>query len=133
MMKTLKCSRGDRRHFRIERRFAYIGKRISPVEFYQVGYSLGAIGTMYFNMKKKPMIRNLAVLDWLLFVPYLFFLIYLFLRFVFIGLVWVLLYVSIGCYPDAIKDFGWNKRYLIVPIVFWQVLAIVLVVYILKN
>lgn len=133
-MKTTRMVTGQHRFFQIFSGSAYIGKRIEPIQYYQIGYQWDSIlPVMYLNFKTKPIFRNLLLINILALLPYLVFLLCLLIIASIKGLTWLVFYCLVGFYPGAFEDFGWSKRYLILPILFWKITAISLVIYIYLN
>ena len=120
--------------FMIKGGFAYVGKRMnSKHSNYQVGFSIWIFETMYFNTRTKPYISDLWALNLGLMIPYFFFLVARLLMIAALGLALLLIYVLYTGYKHALQDFGCSRRYLIVPILFWQFTAMALALYILLN
>lgn len=125
----MKLHRKDRMEVKqifYESKFALYGKRYKPKEFYQICYGFNGLPPLYYNFKKKPLFRNLLVLDWLLFLPYILFLLCIGIYASIIGILKSLFYVTIKCYKHAWDDFGWSGNYLLPTIIFWQVISIIL-------
>lgn len=110
-----------------------IGLRMYPTRFYQIFYCFLNLPAMCLTFKSKPKITNLYLLNIALFLPYLLYLLYKGLIVVVTELFWLLRYVLIDCYRHAVNDWGWSGRYLLIPILFWQIFTIILVVYLFSR
>jgi len=133
-MKTSRSVFGDSKVLQIFSGPAYIGKKIDPVQFYQIGYQWSNIlPIMFFSFKTKPIIKNLSLINIAFPLLYLNWLIWLLIFGSIKGLTWFVFYCLVGFYPGAFEDFGWSKRYLILPILFWKITAISLATFIYLN
>lgn len=139
-MKVKRIKKHGFRQFIIKSKFAYIGKRLVSREntksYYQIGYNISekiGLPTMLFNFKTKPLIKNLVLLDYLLFIPYMIYLLFHLCKWIIIGTIWFVYYVFLKSYKHAWNDFGWSGNYLLFVIIFWQAISILLFIYFLRH
>jgi len=134
--KTRRSTAHGIRQFIIICGFIYIGRRKMPkkkMDHYQLGYQIMDLPPMYKNFDKKPGFSNPIILNIIFFIPYLLFLLWGLFKIVCLGIFWLLTYSTVGYIKHGLDDFGWSKHYLVVPIVFWKILAFTFILlYLLK-
>lgn len=126
-MKITKYRESGRYYFK--NKFAWIGARKykkKKKDFYQIGCGYKNYKSLVFNFKKKPILTNLCVITVLGIVIYPFYLLILWMYTVMKTVLWTLYYCVAGFYKPAIEDWGWS--YLLLPILFWKILAIILII-----
>lgn len=125
MTKLKRLSKENGYEFSYHLGFAYIGKRVlyDGKSIYQIGIKFLDVPYKHFNFKRKPWIKNLVLLQLLLFPISVLYTVGLFLLFILA----CLKYAFFGYFKHAKHDWGWNDNYVLGVVIFWKLISLIFI------